>query len=190
MLVAITCVWFRLWAEQVYICLQFIYSYTPEQPKACFCTPWCFSAPWVLTKVQADSLFYSLQLAEKYVGDADGSAKLWCNCIKHTKSLLHTDCCTQMKCCSCCLFFIFPCELNDSVWTSRNRWNVPAHRYFVCPYLFRYKPGSYSNDMSVCRSAVRSFRTHGNIVVIYSVWSCYRLLGSLYFKNLETLLQS
>lgn len=55
-------------------------------PKAYFCTPWRFFAPWVLTKVQADSLFYSLQLAAKYVGGADGSAKLLCNCIKHAKS--------------------------------------------------------------------------------------------------------
>lgn len=32
-----------------------------------------------------------------------------------------------------------------------------------------YKPESYSNDMSVCRSAVSSFLIHGNIVVMHNV---------------------
>lgn len=32
-----------------------------------------------------------------------------------------------------------------------------------------YKPGSYSNDMSVCRSAVSSFLIHGNLVVMQCV---------------------
>lgn len=32
-----------------------------------------------------------------------------------------------------------------------------------------YKPGSYSNDMHVCRSAVSSFLIHGNIVIMHSV---------------------
>ena len=30
----------RIWAEQAYIWLQFIYRYTPEKPKAFFCTPY------------------------------------------------------------------------------------------------------------------------------------------------------
>lgn len=32
-----------------------------------------------------------------------------------------------------------------------------------------YKPGSYSNDMSVCRSAVSTFLIRRNIVVMHSV---------------------
>lgn len=41
------------------------------------------------------------------------------------------------------------CQLTDTLC---------AH---ICSYLFRYKPGSYSNDMSVCRSAVHSFSYMG-----------------------------
>lgn len=49
------------------------------------------------------------------------------------------------------------CQLTDTLY---------AH---ICSYLFRYKPGSYSNEMLVCRSAVSSFLIHGNMVVTHSV---------------------
>jgi len=100
-LVTITCVWFRLEYGQsnlVSDCSLFIDI--PQSNQKLFSVPLTLVCSLVLTKVQADSLFYSLQLAGKCVGCADGSAKYLFIYIKHAESystlqlptsLLHTD---------------------------------------------------------------------------------------------------
>lgn len=47
------------------------------------------------------------------------------------------------------------CQLTDFLYTH------------ICSRT--YKPGSYSNDVHVCRSAASSFLIHGNIVIMHSV---------------------
>lgn len=101
MLVTITCVWFRVeYGQSKLISDCSLFIDIPQSNQKIFSIPLALVCSLVLTKVQPDSLFYSLQLAGKCVGCADGSAKHLYIYIKHAKScstlqlptsLLHTD---------------------------------------------------------------------------------------------------
>lgn len=97
---AITCVWFRLeYGQSKFLSDCSLFINTPQGNQKLFSVALMLVCSLVLTKVQTDSLFYSLQLSGKCVGCADGSAKHLCVYINHTKSystlqlptsLLHT----------------------------------------------------------------------------------------------------